>query len=301
MNVLITGGTGFLGTEITKRLTELGHNVSFLSRKLDEEGGMPVFKWNIKNKVIDEKAFIDTDYVIHLTGAGIANERWSMERKREIFDSRVKSSEMLYYLLKNNKHNIKGVISASAVGYYGDSGDKLMTETDIAGYDFLANTCKQWEHAVNKIAELGIRTVNIRSGIVLGEHGGALSKLVKPIKLFVGAPLGTGNQYMSWIHINDIVNIYIKTLEDTSMHGSYNAVAPNPCSNREMVKTIANIIDKPLFLPTIPESVLKLFLGEMASVITSSTNISCQKIQDTGFVFEYDNLEKALRNVLLHD
>jgi uncharacterized protein len=300
--ILITGGTGLVGRHLTEALQKKGYETSILTRDPDRNNtGLKAYKWDLRNKIVDERAFAEASHIVHLAGAGIADRKWTQEQKREIVDSRVKSSELLYYLLRNNKHNVKTVVSASAIGYYGNTGDKLMKEDAIAGYDFLANTCRQWEHAVNKIAELGVRTVNIRTGFVLAADGGAVPRLIRPVKLYVGAPLGEGNQYVSWIHIEDLVDIYIKAIEDSSMKGPYNAVAPEPVTNKELVKTIARILDKPMWLPPVPAGLLRFLLGERASVILSSNNVSNTKIEKQGFRFRYRKLEDALRSLLINE
>ena len=293
-NVLITGGSGFIGKELTKLLKDKGYEISWLSTTLNSSSEVKVYNWNVKRKSIDERALENADYIIHLAGANIGEKRWTRERKEEIVDSRVKSAEMLYYSLKSNKHNVKAVISASAVGYYGDTGDKTMSEEAVAGFDFLANTCRQWEHAINKIGELGIRTVNIRNGVVMSAKGGALPVMMTPIKLLVGAPLGTGEQWVSWIHLEDLCKIYLKAIEDESMKGPFNGVTPNPVTNKELTKLIAKSLDKPLWLPPIPASVLKTILGEKASLVLTSCKVSASKILNTGIEFKYPVLEEAL-------
>jgi uncharacterized protein len=298
-NVLLTGGSGLVGRHLAKALKEKGYNVSILSRNPEQDiMGLPVYRWDIRNKIIDERALAKADYIIHLAGASVAERKWSQENKREIVDSRIKSSELIYYNLKSNRYNVKTVVSASGVGYYGQSGDRLMTEDSIAGYDFLANTCKQWEHAVNKMGELGIRTVNIRTGFVIARDGGAVPSLSTPIKLYMGAPFGEGNQYISWIHIDDLVNIYIKAMEDEKMKGPYNAAAPHPVTNKDLIRAMAKILNKPLWLPSYPADLLKFFLGEKASLVLSSINVSSAKIEKAGYRFIYPELEAALKNVL---
>jgi len=297
-NVLITGGSGLIGKELTKLLKDNGYEVSWLSTTLSNSADVPVYNWNIKTKSLDEKALVNADYIVHLAGANIGEKRWSRERKEEIVDSRVKSAEMLYYSLKSNKHNVKAVISASAIGYYGDTGDRTMSEETVAGFDFLANTCRAWEHAINKIGELGIRTVNIRNGMVLSSKGGALPVMVTPIRLLVGAPLGTGEQWVSWIHIDDLCKIYLKAIEDETVKGPYNGVSPNPATNKDLTRSIAKILDKPLWLPPIPASVLKTMIGEKASIVLSSCKASSEKIARTGINFKHPILEEALETEL---
>jgi len=298
-NVLITGASGLVGTRLTELMQQKGYHVSHLSRRTSP-GSTQAFQWDIKNGKLDERALIGVDTIIHLAGAGIADKPWTDNRKKEILESRTRSTSLLHRTLKNSKHHVKTFVSASAIGYYGDGGpDQIFHEDDRASNDFLANVVKDWENAVDQISTTGIRVVKLRIGILLSEKGGALAEIVKPIKWGVGAPLGSSKQLMSWIHIDDVCNMFIKAVEDQSMVGVYNAVGPTPTTNAELTKTIAKILGRPLWLPNIPAFVLKMILGEMASLVLGGSRVSAEKIQRAGFEFLFTDLEYALKSLLL--
>ncbi|MBA4055456.1 MAG: TIGR01777 family protein, partial [Marivirga sp.] len=236
----------------------------------------------------------------HLAGAGIADKPWTEERKREILESRTNSTRLLFDELKKGDHTVNVFISSSAIGYYG-FGDKqeIFTEESNPGNDFLATVTRHWEKEVDAISALGIRVIKVRTGIVLSEKGGALMEIVKPVKFFAGAPLGSGEQYMSWIHLDDLCGLFIKAVEDPAMSGAYNGVAPNPVTNRDLTVTIARTLHKPLILPAIPAFVLKLLLGEMADLVLRGSKVSPQKILRAGYRFKFENLNEALADLLM--
>ncbi|MBZ0247275.1 MAG: TIGR01777 family oxidoreductase [Cyclobacteriaceae bacterium] len=297
-NILITGASGLLGTRLTTLLIQKGYQISHLSRS-GGSGSVPTYQWDVNEGVIATEAINDADTIVHLAGAGIADKRWSTSRKKEILESRTKSSELLYQTLKQNTHNVKTFISASAIGIYGDAGlEKIFTEEDQPADDFLADVVKQWEASVDKIESLGIRVVKIRIGILLSEKGGALAEMVKPIKWSVGSPLGSGEQLVSWIHIDDVCRIFMKAMEDRTMTGAYNAVTPTPTTNKGMTVAIAKALDKPLWAPNVPGFILKLVLGEMSNLVLKGSAVSSAKIHGTGFKFKYNNLDDALSNLL---
>jgi uncharacterized protein (TIGR01777 family) len=239
------------------------------------------------------------DGVVHLAGAGIAEARWSNSRKREILESRVNSTRLLYKELRKGKHNVQSFVSASAIGVYNaDHKGGLIAEDGPYGSDFLAGVIREWEQEVDQIATLGIRVVKIRIGMVLSEKGGALTEMMKPVNLYAGAPLGSGQQFMSWIHLDDLCNIFIRALEDKLMEGVYNGVAPNAVSNREFTKTLATTLRKPLILPGVPAFVIRLLLGEMADLVLKGAPISPEKLQKAGFRFRFTKLEDALQDLL---
>ena len=298
-NVLISGASGLVGTRLTEMLMQKDYQISHLSRT-NKDGEIPVFQWNVKKGTIDEHAMQGVDSIIHLAGAGIADKPWTAARKKEILESRTQSTELLYNALKERTHQVKTFVSASAIGYYGYSGsDKVFDEESEPADDFLADVVKQWEASVDKIASLGIRVVKVRIGILLSEKGGALAELVKPIKWGVGSPLGSGTQYMSWIHIDDVCQIFIKALEDEKINGAYNAVGPNPATNKEITEAIARVLKKPLWLPNVPSFILKLILGEMADLVIKGSKVSSLKIESTGFQFRFPEIDNALLNLLL--
>ena len=220
-------------------------------------------------------------------------------RKREILESRTNSTRLLFDELKKGNHRIKTFVSASAIGYYGfENSDEVFTEESGPGKDFLADVTRRWENEVDAIQELGIRTVKIRIGIVLSRKGGALKEIMKPVKLYVGAPLGTGDQFVSWIHLDDLCNIFAKAVDDQKMIGAYNAVAPQPVTNRVLTKAIARELHRPLFLPPIPAFVLKLLLGEMADLVLRGNRVSANKILRAGYEFKFSDVGNALKDLL---
>jgi uncharacterized protein (TIGR01777 family) len=301
-NILITGGTGLLGSRLTEMLLQEGYQVSYLSRSQEMISGVDVFQWNVEEGYINEKAIAQADYIIHLAGAGVADKRWTKSRKQEILESRTKSAQLLYETLKQTRHTVKAFISASAIGYYGyDTGQKLITEQSAAGDDFLANVVQAWEASVQQISQLGVRVVNFRIGIVLSEKGGALAKIIQTIKVGAGAPLGSGKQYFSWIHIDDVCRMFIQAIKNEGMQGIYNAVAPHPVTNEELTKAAAHVLDKPLVLPNVPAFALKLALGEMAAAVLGGSKVSNQKITATGFMFQFAELTQALEDLLLKE
>ncbi|MEO1051456.1 MAG: TIGR01777 family oxidoreductase [Bacteroidota bacterium] len=293
--ILITGGSGLVGSRLTELLLGQGHEVRHLSRRSGDKGDIKVFQWDIKKGTIQDGALDGVDAVIHLAGAGVADEKWTKERKKEILESRTKSTELLYDKIKELDNKPASFISASAIGYYGyDNGGQSQKEGSRFGDDFLATVTKRWEEEIDKIEELGLRVVKLRIGIVLATGGGAYVELSKPIKMGFGAPLGSGDQYMSWIHLEDLCNMFTTAMEDETYQGTYNAVAPNPVTNREMTKKIAKSLNKPCFLPAVPGFVLKLIVGEMASMLMGSNKVSSEKIQSAGFSFQFEQLEPAL-------
>jgi len=296
-NVLISGGSGMIGKKLSALLKGEGYEVAILSRSGNNDGNS--FRWDIKNNSMDDQALEFADHIIHLAGAGIADKKWSSKRKKEIMDSRVESSKLLFHKLQSHEHRVRTFISASAVGIYGNERkDELLNEESLAGNDFLAQVTKEWESAVIPIADLGIRTTLIRIGVVLSPDGGALSKLVLPIKWGAGAPLGSGQQYMSWVHHADLANIFLFVLKNETLDGIFNAVAPNPVTNREITRAIAKVLNRLLFLPNVPAIVLKLMLGEMATIVLGGNRVSSSKIENVGFSFKYPEISAALDDML---
>jgi uncharacterized protein (TIGR01777 family) len=262
-------------------------------------GSVPSFAWDVDKKQMDAKALAGVDTIVHLAGAGVADKRWTPTRKKEILDSRVQSTRLLYQILKEEKHSVKNIVSASAIGYYGFGlSDQLFTEERPPATDFLASVTTEWEKEVDAIRELEIRVVKIRIGIVLSNKGGALKEMARPIQFGVGAPLGTGQQVMSWIHIDDLCEMFCKAIQDRSLAGAYNGVAPNPVTNAELTKAIASILKKPLWLPNVPPFVLRLLVGEMADIVVNGSKVSAEKILATRFKFQYSQIDDALRNLL---
>ncbi|WP_457618592.1 TIGR01777 family oxidoreductase [Lutibacter sp.] len=250
---------------------------------------------------IDIKAITTSDYIIHLAGAGIANKRWSKSRKKGLIDSRIKTTNLLYEKVKELNPNLKGFIAASGIGFYGAiTSSKIFTEKDENGGDFLSLVCKLWEKASNQFNTLSIRTVIFRTGIVFSKNGGALQKIIKPIKLGFGSPIGSGNQFMPWIHLEDLCNMYIEAIENPSLKGIYNAVAPQHITNKFLTQEITKILKMKIWLPKIPSLVFKIIFGEMAIILLKGSRVSSDKISKTGFKFKFPDLESALLHLHLN-
>ena len=294
--ILITGGSGLVGMRLSEMLIDLGYEVAHLSRNPSKVSSYKTFKWDVAKGYIDDNAISYADYIINLAGASVADEKWSEDRKKEIINSRVESIRLLHKCLSQTEHHVKGFISASAIGIYGNSGDRLVSEESSYADDFLAEVCKAWEAAAWDMRELDLRTVIFRLGIVLSDKGGALPQIAKPVKMLAGAPLGSGKQYMSWIHIDDACRLFIRAIEDTQFEGIYNAVAPHPVTNQEFTKELAEVMHKPLVLPNVPAFALNLMMGEMSEVVLASQRVSANKVMQTGFTFEYNYLEEALES-----
>ncbi len=295
--ILITGASGLIGTRLTELLLAKGYSVAHLGRT-KKEGNVPSFVWDIDNGSIDNNALKDIDTIVHLAGAGVADKRWTANRKKEILESRIKSTQLLFQTLKNNLHSVRAFVSASAIGYYGfGNEDKIFAEIDLPGHDFLAEVTKEWENEVAKINTLGLRVAKLRIGIVLSGKGGALKEMMMPIKFGVGSPLGTGKQFLSWIHIADLCSMFVQAIEDERMIGPYNATTAW-CTNAYMTRIIANVLHRPLWLPPIPAFVLKIILGEMADMVLKGSKVSPDKIKQAGFQFQFANLENAIKDLI---
>ena len=294
-SILVTGGTGLIGKKLCELLRNKGHKVAILSRNKHTKPNN--YYWNIETHHIDAKAIVEADYIIHLAGEGIADKRWAPQRKKDLINSRVETANLLFEKVKELNPNLKGFIAASGIGYYGaTTSEKIYSENDAAGRDFVSAICKVWEKASNQFNKINIRTVIFRTGVVLSKEGGALEKLSQPIKLGVGAALGSGEQYIPWIHLEDLCNMYLYAIENEEIKGIYNAVAPEHLTNKSLTKIIANKLKKPLWLPNIPAFVMKLLLGKMATIILEGSRVSSEKIMATGFKFKYPNIKEALDN-----
>ncbi|HPW61294.1 MAG TPA: TIGR01777 family oxidoreductase [Cyclobacteriaceae bacterium] len=297
--ILITGASGLIGSRLTELLLQKGYQVSHLGRS-KKSGSVPSFVWDVDKGVLDQQALEDVETIIHLAGAGVADKRWTESRKKEILESRTKSSLLLYNTLASTKHTVKTVVSASAIGYYGFGfGEQVFTEDSQPGNDYLAQVVKQWEESVDKISSLNLRVVKLRIGIVLSDEGGALVEMAKPIRLGIGAALGTGKQYLSWIHLDDLCAMFIKAVEDETLQGTYNATSGDWVTNLELTKLIAKVLKKPLLLPNVPDFIMKIIVGEMAVIVVNGSKISADKIKKTGFKFNHTDLTETLRSLLV--
>lgn len=300
MRVLITGATGLIGKEIVKRCHKNNIDVNYLTTsksKIKHTKNYQGFYWNPAKKELDVDCFKEVDAVIHLAGATIS-KRWTPAYKEEILNSRTNSTQLLFVSLKNEPHTIKQIISASAIGIYSDSITHYYEETNTDFDDtFLSQVVRKWEESVDGFSELNIKVSKIRTGLVLSEKGGALLEMIKPIKLGLGASFGTGEQWQSWIHLEDLANMYLYILTN-SLEGIYNGVAPNPVTNKVLTESIAKTLDKPLFLPNIPRFVMKLVLGDMHTLLFDSQRVSSKKVEDKGFHFKFICLKPALKDLL---
>lgn len=297
--VLISGGTGLVGSYLCEMLHMAGYSVRILSRKENTNSKFKTFLWDYQNKKVDSSAFKDVDYVINMAGAGIIDKRWSQKRKQEIIDSRVETTKFLFETIQKENTSLIAFISASAIGYYGTVTDlHIFKEDDTAGNDFLGNTCKQWEDAADMFSKTNNRVVKIRIGVVLSKRGGALEKMALPIRLGLASAIGSGKQFFPWIHIEDLCRMFIYSMENKELSGAYNAVAPEHIDNKSFTKAIAKALNKPIWLPNIPSSFLNLVMGKQAKLLLKGSRISSEKIQSTGFRFEYPDLASALHNLL---
>jgi len=315
--ILITGGTGIIGKALTKALLEKDYNIIILTRQdkqLVSTSKISYANWNIENQTIDRDAINKADYIIHLAGAGIADKRWSKKRKQEIVDSRVKSGELLVRYLNENTNKVKAVISSSAIGYYGPdivnstlrkNGRSILRkfeESDPPANDFLGQTCKEWEESLKPVTRLNKRLVQLRCGIVLSNNGGALKEFMKPLRYGIATILGSGKQVISWVHMDDLVRMYILAIENSAMTGAYNAVAPSPISNKELILQLATTKRRNFFIPIyVPAFVLKLILGEMSIEVLKSVSVSCDKIHFSGFTFLYPSLKSVLKELTANE
>lgn len=296
--VLVTGGSGLIGSRLTRMLLGQGIEVVHIGRN-ERTGTVPSFIWNIENGYFDVRALSGVEAVVHLAGAGIADRPWTKRRKQEILESRTRSTALLYRVLKENSHQVKTVVCASAIGYYGFGGsNEIFDEDSRPGSDFLAEVVKAWETEADKIAELGLRMVKIRIGIVLSAHGGALKEIAKPVRWGLGSVLGKGTQMMSWIHIDDLCQMFLFAMEKESLRGVYNGVSPNPVSNHVLTHAVANALGKKIWLPPVPEFVLRLMVGEMADLVLKGSHVSAKKILDAGFSFQFPEIQPAVNNLL---
>lgn len=299
-NVLITGGTGFVGTYLTQLLLEQGYSVSILSRtKKKNTDAVFYYTWDVEKQQIEEEAVLKADYIVHLAGANIAQKRWTDQRKAVILSSRSLSAQLLFDTLQKNNTTPKAFISASAVGIYGAiSGRAVCTEVMQPANDFLGLTCQKWEAAADKFEKIGIRTVKIRTALVLGENEGLLKRLSTIFKWRLGAALGAGKQYMPWIHVEDLCRIYIEAIQNSEMSGAYNASITDDTTNKLFSKTLARVYGYSIWLPNVPAFLIKMVLGEMAKLLLKGRRISNAKLTALGFEFKFNNLEMALKNCL---
>lgn len=300
MNVLITGATGLVGNKLVALLLKDNHKIHYLSTsksKLKNNSNYKGFYWNPATGEIDKNAFEEVSVIIHLAGASIS-KKWTKAYKKEIIESRVAGANLIFETLRIIPNKVTQYISASAVGIYPSDLNYIYHENNSqVDESFLGEVTQLWEESANQFKALSIPVSIVRIGVVFAKESGALVEMTKPVKYGFGAVLSSGQQYISWIHIDDLVEIF-KYILDNNLNGIYNAVSPYPITNEELTKVIAKNINKPLFLPNVPKFILNLLLGEMHIILTSSQNVSCRKILDAGFQFHFASLNKSLQNLL---
>jgi len=300
MRVLITGATGLVGQELVKQLHEQGVEVNYLTTsrsKIESKSNYKGFFWDPSTSEIDAKSLEGVKTIINLAGASVA-QRWTSSHKKAILNSRIDSLNTLKSALDSQTHEVEHLISASAIGIYKDSRTRFHEEEDFElGNNFLSDVVVKWEAAADEFENIGLDVSKIRIGVVLSNEGGALEKIKQPIKNYVGAPLGDGKQWQSWIHVLDLARLFIY-IKDNRMEGVFNGVAPNPVTNEVMTEVIAKQLEKPLILPKVPAFALKLMLGEMSTIVLGSQLVSSKKTLSTGFKFRYSQLKPALADLL---
>ncbi|HEY5392306.1 MAG TPA: TIGR01777 family oxidoreductase [Hanamia sp.] len=306
-NVLISGGTGLIGSHLSKFLAENGLDVVILSRNKNSTSENPKISysyWNVKDKVIDVEVVKKADHIVHLAGAGVMDKKWTEDYKKKIEDSRTKSAELIISCLKEGEHNVKSFVSASAIGWYGADSklpgkNEAFIESDMPSKDFLGETCVLWEASVEPVTAMGIRLVKLRTGIVLSNKGGAFKEYKTPLKFGLASILGSGKQIVSWIHIDDLCRMYFESIKNNYLHGSYNAVAPEPVSEKKLILTLGQKMRNKFFIPIyVPAFSLKLIFGKRSVELLKSTTVSNKKIKATGFTFLYPSIEAAIEELV---
>ena len=304
MKVLVTGATGFVGNKVVKALHEIGHQSVVLTRNIQKaQVRLPyscqIHFWDPEKNIFPEQSLEGVQAVIHLAGENIAEGRWSADKKEKIKNSRLLSTQALVQAIKKTRVKPEVLVSASAIGIYGDRKDEVLTEDSAKDCGWLADVCNSWETEVSKAQEIGIRTVMLRIGVVLGHDGGAMSKILTPFRMALGGNLGNGKQWMSWIHLEDVAAMFVHAIENATLMGPYNAVSPHPVTNEEFTRILAKVLNQPTFFP-VPKFALKLALGEMSQILLDSQKVSADHILTTGFMFRYPTLERALTEICSH-
>jgi uncharacterized protein (TIGR01777 family) len=296
--VLIAGGTGLVGKQLSRSLKDAGYDIRLLSRFKPTHAIFPTFLWNIEKGVADKNAFEGVDIVINLAGTGVADKPWTKARKKEITESRVKSNQ-LFNRYFNDYHRPSLYLSAGAIGFYGNRGEEILTEEAEGGADFLSESCQLWERSVYETAHPDMRLVIFRIGMVLSMRGGALQKMLLPWKMGISGSFGSGNQWVSWIHEEDLVRLFLFGIREANLRGIYNAVAPNPEKMIDFARTMSARSKLPWhFVCPIPGIMLSTAMGEMSTILTNSARVSSLKVRDLGFQFKFSELDEALKNLM---
>jgi uncharacterized protein (TIGR01777 family) len=297
MRILVTGSTGMVGSKLVPSLKAKGHQVVRLVRSTPKENASEVY-WNPEQGTLNRNELEGLDGVVHLAGENLAEGRWTDEKKRRIRESRVRGTRLLSETLARLERKPEVLVSASAVGFYGNRGDEILDEQSASGADFLAEVCREWELATQEASESGVRVVHLRFGVILSQEGGALKKMLFPYKMGLGGKLGSGRQYMSWIAIDDAVGAIEHALTNDSLRGPVNAVAPEAVTNYEFTKTLGQVLSRPTIFP-VPAFAARLLFGEMAdATLLASQRVVPARLKESGYVFKYPELKGALRHVL---
>jgi hypothetical protein len=305
--VLISGGTGLIGTALTHHLIERDYDIVILSRKKNLSSVNPKITysyWNVTEKIIDAEVVKNADHIVHLAGAGVMDKKWTDDYKKKILESRTKSAELILSCLKKNDHHVKTFVSASAIGWYGEDAKPLerkegFIESDLPANDFLGETCLQWESVTEPVLADGIRLVKLRTGIALSNSGGAFKEYKTPLNFGLAAILGNGKQMVSWIHIDDLCRMYCSAIEDIYLRGTYNAVAPEPVSQKKLILTLGQRMRNKFFIPVyVPSFILKLIFGKRSIELLKSATVSNKKIKATGFTFLFPSIESAVDDLI---
>ncbi len=299
MKVLVTGATGFVGKVVVRQLLEAGDQVVILTRNIPKAAltlgsDCRYFQWVDMNELPDAAAFDGVDAVINLMGEGIADKKWSEEQKKMIYNSRINGTQRLVEVISKLDKKPSIFISTSAIGVYGNRGPEELSEESSTGADFLSHLCTEWEKEASNVKPFVKRLVIMRVGVVLGHNGGALKKMLPPFKMGLGGHVGSGNQYMSWIHVEDLAGMYVEALKNDSVNGIYNGTAPYPATNREFTTALGKILKRPTILP-VPAFAIKAIFGEMSAVILGGQKVLPKKFKDINFRYRYPTLEMALK------
>ena len=295
--ILIAGGTGLIGTRLTELLIEDGHEVVHLSRRPKSDAVVSTYRWDFSTNYIDPQALTGVDVVINLAGAGVADKRWTKSRKQLIISSRVESNRLLKQYYGQDGFEPKVFLSSAAIGFYGDRGNAWLEESSSSGTGFLAESCRAWENAIHELEELPWRVAYFRIGIVLSNKGGAFPQFKLPLQFFVAPFFGNGNQWYSWIHIDDVCGLFIASIQNANIEGVINAVAPNPVTNKQFNQFLAREMKRWVLPIWAPAFAMRIALGEMAAVVLTSSRVSASKAISKGFSFQFPSLEKALADL----
>lgn len=298
ITILITGGSGLVGSHLTRLLLSEGYAVRHLSRSGRPDAPVPAFKWDMGTGFVDPRALEQVDHIIHLSGAGIADKRWTTQRMRILHSSRVDAATLLHRAMESSGAWPQSFISASGSNYYGTlTADRTFTEKEPPADDALGRLCQAWEDAADAWSPQ-CRVVKLRTSMVLAREGGALPKLAAPARFGLASPIGHGQQWMPWVHIDDVARAYLHAVQRTDVQGAYNIAAPEDVRNRDLMQMLAHAFDRPFLLPVVPRVALRTLLGELSSMVLEGSRISSAKLIESGFAFRHPGLQAALRDLL---